>query len=198
MGHHLRFLLPLAPVLLLVGCAGRVSPPPVHTLDAPVEIHLLDHGRHASLVMPHQEGGMARYSYGEWQWYVEGRQGVWRGVSAMLWPTPSGIGRALHDEIDSPYPHLDRLAPEGVEAIYSLQADAELVVALQQYLDAHFAQASMAPVFSEEYGLYFVPYPRDYSALHQSNLVVAQWLRQLDFEVRGSPWLSNWRIDAAP
>lgn len=196
MGHDLRFLLLLT--LLLVGCAGRVSPPPVDTLEAPVEIFLLDHGRHASLVMPHREGGVARYSYGEWKWYVEGRQGVWRGVAAMLWPTRSGIGRTLHGDIDSPHSHLDRLAPEGIETIYSLQADAELVIALQQSLDTHFARARMEPVFSEDYGLYFVPYPRDYSALHQSNLVVAQWLRQLDVEVKGSPWLSNWRIEAAP
>lgn len=133
------------------------------------------------------EKGVARYSYGEWKWYVEGRQGVWRGVAAMLWPTRSGIGRTQHGDIDSPHSHLDRLAPEGIETIYSLQADAELVIALQQSLDTHFARARMEPVFSEDYGLYFVPYPRDYSALHQSNLVVAQWLRQLDVEVKGSP-----------
>ncbi|MCE8001744.1 hypothetical protein [Billgrantia ethanolica] len=182
-------------VLVLTGCAGRVVPPEPRSLEQPVGIYLLDHGRHASLVLPRESGGVVRYSYGDWRWYVEGRQHALSGAAAMLWPTDAGIGRAEHPDIATPE-QFHRLAPEGLTDVYPLEADMGRVLALKRRLDAHFERAEMEPVPSEQYGLEFVPYPRGYSAAHQSNLVVAQWLRELDFEVRGSPWLSNWRVAA--
>ncbi|MFQ3789729.1 hypothetical protein [Halomonas sp. A29] len=180
-------------VLLLTACVGRVVPPAPHSLTEPVDIYLLDHGRHASLVLPREEGGMVRYSYGEWRWYVEGRRHLPAGAAAMLWPTAAGLGRGVYPEIDSPA-QFHRLAPEGLTDVYPLQAEAGRVQALRQRLDGHFERAAGEPVPSEEFGLEFVPYPRRYSAAHQSNLVVARWLHALDVEVDGSPWFSNWRV----
>ncbi|MFY0990472.1 hypothetical protein [Halomonas sp. C05BenzN] len=185
----------LLAVLLLSGCAGRLSPP-VAPVD-PVEVYLLDHGRHASLVLPLARGGMVRYSYGEWGWYVEGRRHLLAGVAALLWPTASGLGRGLHEEIDSPA-QLHRLAPEGLARVYPLQAESDRVAALRRRLDAHFREGGVAPTYSAEFDLEFVPYPRAYWLTHQSNLVTAQWLRRLGIEVRGIPWLSNWRLEAPP
>lgn len=182
-------------VLAMTGCVGRVVPPEPRTLSEPVDIYLLDHGRHASLVLPREQGGVVRYSYGDWRWYVEERQNVFTAASAMLWPTSAGLGKAVHDDIGIDQPrHFSRLAPEGVSGIYPLQAEAERVSALQKRLDGIFADADSEPVRSESYGLAFVPYARRYSAVHQSNLVVASWLRELDVEVQGSPWLSNWQV----
>lgn len=177
----------------LAGCVSRVLPPEPHSLTEPVDIYLLDHGRHSSLVLPREEGGMVRYSYGEWRWYVEGRRHLPAGAAAMLWPTAAGLGRGVYPEIDSPS-QFHRLAPEGLSDIYPLQAEAVRVIALRRRLNRHFEQADREPVPSEEFGLEFVPFPRGYSAAHQSNLVVAHWLRALDVEVDGSPWLSNWRV----
>lgn len=185
----------LLAAVLLTGCAGRIVPPSA-PID-PVEIYLLDHGRHASLVLPRQGGGVVRYSYGEWGWYVEGRRHLPAAVSAMLWPTASGLGRGVHEEIDSPH-DLHRLAPEGLVGVYPLQAEATRVAALRRQLDAHFQAEGVTPAYSAEFDLEFVPYPRAYSLTHQSNLVVAQWLRRLGIEVKGVPWLSNWRIEAPP
>ncbi|MDX5433557.1 MAG: hypothetical protein LPK20_08315 [Halomonas sp.] len=181
-------------LLLLTGCVGRVMPPEPQSLAHPVDIYLLDHGRHSSLVLPRAEGGVVRYSYGEWRWYVEGRRHFPAGAAAMLWPTEAGLGRGIHPGIESPH-QFHRLAPEGVAEVYPFQAEASRVQALQRHLDGHFERAEVEPVASEEFGLEFVPYPRGYSAAHQSNLVVACWLRALDVEVQGSPWFSNWRVD---
>ncbi|MBA2777677.1 hypothetical protein [Billgrantia kenyensis] len=181
--------------LLLTGCVGRVAAPEPAALAQPVEVFLLDHGRHASLVLPGESSGVVRYSYGEWRWYVEGERHFLAGVSAMLWPTEAGLGRGVHPEIDHPR-EFSRLAPEGLVAVYPLHAEAARVGALRSRLDAHFEDSRGEPVASDEFGLEFVPYPRRYSALHQSNLIVAHWLRDLDVEISGSPWLSNWRIDA--
>ncbi|MCE8015389.1 hypothetical protein HOP62_04780 [Halomonas sp. MCCC 1A17488] len=180
--------------LLLAGCVGHVLPPEPSSLDRPVEVYVLDHGRHASLVLPREEGGMVRYSYGEWRWYVEGRRHWPAGAAAMLWPTASGLGRGEYPGVDSPE-QFHRLAPEGLDEVYPIQAEAGRVLALRRRLDGHFERAAVEPVPSEEFGLAFVPHPRKYSAVHQSNLVVARWLRALDVEVRGSPWFSRWRVE---
>jgi hypothetical protein len=181
--------------LLLAGCVGRVMPPPAP--DEPVDIYLLDHGRHSSLVLPREPSGKVRYSYGEWGWYVEGRRHLLAGAAAMLWPTTSGLGRMEHEEVTLPG-DFSLLAPEGLVRAYPLEAELDRVAALRQELDAHFDAPHIEPVFSEEFGLEFVPYPRGYWMAHQSNLVTAEWLRRLGFEVRGIPWLSNWEIEAVP
>lgn len=66
-------------LLLLAGCAGRLTPPEAPV--SPVTVYLLDHGRHASLVLPRREGGMVRYSYGEWRWYVEAERHLLSGAA---------------------------------------------------------------------------------------------------------------------
>jgi hypothetical protein len=185
----------LLALLGLVGCAGRLTPPEASV--APVTVYLLDHGRHASLVLPRREGGMVRYSYGEWRWYVEGERHLLAGASALLWPTASGLGRGVHETITT-RGELAGLAPEGLVRVYPLVAEEARVVALKRRLDAHFEAPGVAPVYSEEFDLAFVPYPRAYWLTHQSNLVTARWLRSLDVEVRGIPWLSNWRLEAPP
>ncbi|WP_111412114.1 hypothetical protein [Billgrantia lactosivorans] len=192
-GYLRCWLVTLLCALTLTGCVGRVLPPEADSIARPVDVYLLDHGRHSSLVLPREEGGVTRYSYGEWRWYVEGRRHLAAGAAAMLWPTASGLGRAEHPGITSPQ-QFHRLAPEGLVKAYRLRVDAWRVQALRRRLDAHFEDAAVEPVASEEFGLAFVPYPRKYSAVHQSNLVVARWLRALDVEVRGTPWLSRWRV----
>lgn len=182
-------------LLLLCGCVARVAPPAPQTLAQPVDIYLLDHGRHASLVLPHEKGGVARYSFGDWRWYVEGKQRFWSGAAAMLWPTKAGLGRGLYPHADLPQ-DIDLLAPEGLSEAYVLQAELQQVRLLQRQLDRHFAQqAFFTPVYSATHGLDFVPYPRRYTAFHQSNLKVAQWLRALNMGITGSPWLSNWEVE---
>lgn len=179
-------------LLLLAGCAGRLTPPEAPV--SPVTVYLLDHGRHASLVLPRREGGMVRYSYGEWRWYVEAERHLLSGAAALLWPTESGLGRGVHETITT-RGELTGLAPEGLVRVYPLVADEPRVVALKRRLDAHFEAPGVAPVYSEEFDLLFVPYPRAYWWTHQSNLVTARWLRSLGVEVRGIPWLSRWRLE---
>ncbi|KAA0013711.1 hypothetical protein F0A17_04970 [Billgrantia pellis] len=179
------------PFFLLAGCVGRIIPP--QDIEQPVTFYLLDHGRHASLVLPGGQGGMVRYSFGEWRWYVDGRRNLLSGAVALLWPTRAGLGRGVFPEI-SDSEQFERLAPEGLERIHTLRADMRRVQALRLRLDARFEAPETEPVESEEFGLAFVPDSRRYSAVYQSNLVVANWLRQLGFEVRGTPWLSHWRI----
>lgn len=192
---HYRILLgSTLAAILLSGCAARVTP--AADMDMPQPVYLVDHGRHASLVIPHEQG-LTRYSFGEWDWYVEGRRGTLAGLSALLLPTASGLGRMEHHTHQAtPLPA--RVTPEGRQRVYELAAESQRVEALRQRLDAYHAAAPAPPAYSETYGLYFVPYSRDYWAGHQSNLKVVEWLEELGMDVRGSAWLSRWRIAPSP
>lgn len=174
------------------GCAGLVTPPSAP--DDPVDIYLLDHGPHTSLALPRQAGGMVRYSYCDWRWCVQGRRHLLSGTAALLWPTASGLGRGQHPDVSS-LEELDKLAPEGLARVYALQADATQAKALIQHLDGYFMEEAPNAAYSEEFAMEFVPYPRGYWLAHQSNLVIAQWLREMGFQVRSFPLLLTWRID---
>lgn len=188
--HLLGYGSSLLLLVTLGGCAGHVMP--TSGLDHPDTVYLVDHGRHASVVLPDGDG-VVRYSYGEWNWYVLGQRGVWAGLSALAWPTQGGLGRKRLDETDHP-PLPEALTPEGRQVVYALPAETARVDALRKRLDAYFEAPSASPTYSTTHGLYFVPYPRDYWAGHQSNMKVVEWLRELGMEVNGSAWLSRWRI----
>lgn len=54
---------------------------------------MLDHGRHASLLMERADGSMVRYAYGEWEWYALGRTGPARAFAALFVPSEAALGR---------------------------------------------------------------------------------------------------------
>lgn len=192
-GFRFSTLLLMVYLALLMGCSGRLQHP--ENLESPVTFHLAVHGRHSSLILPHGEG-VARYSYGEWQWYVEERRGVMAGVAAMLLPTKGALGRRIYaDTPIRPFP--ERVAPEGTDRVFTLQAEADKVSALRRRLDRIFEARHEEATYSDVLDLEFVPYPRTYWLAHQSNLVTASWLRRLGYEVRGIPWLASWRIEQA-
>ncbi len=143
--------------------------------------------------MPGSDGGVVRYTYGEWDWYAREEQGAWRGMVAMLWPTRGALGRQEYP-VDAP-PLPPQVTPEGREQVYQLSAESEQVAALRERLDRRFEAGRDGLIYAERYDLDFVPDPQDYWMMHQSNLVTADWLRQLDITVSGSPWLSRWSVE---
>ena len=78
--------------LAMSGCATVIYPPPAPTV--PVKIAVLDHGRHASLVVEIPgEPAMIRYSYGDWDWYALGQTGPIEATNAIFWPSQAALGR---------------------------------------------------------------------------------------------------------
>ncbi|MCP1727226.1 hypothetical protein J2T60_001191 [Natronospira proteinivora] len=158
-----------------------------------MEIYLLDHGPHSSLALPRQSGGMVRYKYCDWRWCVQGRRHPLSGTAALFWPTASGLGRGQHPDVDG-REGLEKLAPEGISRVHPLKADAEKAMALKQRLDSHFEEADEEPTYNTEFAMAFVSYPSGYWLAHQSNLIIAQWLREMGFEVQSLPLSFAWRI----
>src|SRR3546814_2814263 len=77
--------------VLLGGCATEIVPPPAP--ETPVRVGVLDHGRHARLVVELLADRVVRYAYGDWDWYALGRSGPAQAVAALFWPTRGALGR---------------------------------------------------------------------------------------------------------
>jgi hypothetical protein len=173
-------------------CTTVVVPPlsPAH----PLPVFILDHGRHASLVVSRDDGTVVRYSYGDWRYYARRQTGVLRGSSAIFWPTRAGLGRrALGGPPDTAAVRLH--VRVGIEHLHTVMVGAEAIRRLTGRLDSLFAANAASHVYNAAYDLDFVSHPRAYWAFNNSNQVVARWLRELGATVRGAALVSRWRVE---
>ncbi len=177
-------LLLLSSLLVTVSCANHITPP--SRPAQPVRVILLDHGRHPSLMLPRDGDEWARYSYGEWRWYAEGRAAIWRVFPTMLWPTKGTLGRQLLT--------VDDMVRVDFVRIHTFTVSSGRVDRLMRDLDTVFEAGREQARYNPDFRAEFVPHPRSYSLFNQSNKVMAEWLRDLDCDVRGPLLYSTWRI----
>ncbi len=182
----------LAGSLFVTGCTNVVVPPAAPVQPSPVV--LIDHGRHASLVLPGPDSGAVRYSYGDWNYYALVKTGFIETSGAALWGTQAGLGRRELSE--PPTAAGVRLAVRvGIEAVYELSVESAEVRRLRRRLDGIFRANLETRVYNAAYDLEFVHHPRPYTAIYNSNRVVALWLRVLGCRVRGPLLFSKWRVE---
>lgn len=180
--------------LALPGCATTIYPPPAPT--APVKIAVLDHGKHASLVVEIPgEPAMIRYSYGDWGWYALRKTGPIEATKAIFWPSLAALGRR---ELPGP-PSADSLfrgVRVAVEDVVFIDVSAVSARDLIARLDGLYAANVATRIYNAAYDLEFVHHPDDYWAFHNSNQMVREWLTILGCGVEGQAILSNWRLGA--
>lgn len=178
--------------LLLGGCATVVIAPAAP--EEPVTVFLLDHGGHASLVLPVGERGLLRYTYGDFRWYALDQTGLGTGLAALVGGTPAALGRG---ELRGPAEARAVRAQvrEGIQQLYELRVARAASERLRAELDGIYAANRATLVYSATYDLEFVRHPTPYSAEHNSNLVMAGWLEALGCEVQGAGLITNWRVE---
>ena len=197
MARPLRSLLAfLGLTFWLSGCAPVTVVPPADPVQ-PVPVFLLDHGRHSSLVVPTPSGALIRYSYGDWEYYALGRTSLARGLAALLAPTPAALGRRELPGPPGPI-QVRRQVRVGIEQLFSIDVAEADVARLGEQLDGLYQAGRPTRVYSAAMDLDFVHHPAPYTLRHNSNRMVAEWLRVLGCEVRGQPVLSDWRLEALP
>ena len=179
-------------ILMLTGCSGRITPP--ESPEIPRAVFVLDHGQHSSLIIEDKQGDLARYSYGDWRYYAEGKTGIFSGVRAIFVPTKAALGRKQLSGPATPE-NIHEQVKIAVLSIVSLEAEASAVDALQQKLDTVYQQNQASRIYRQDFDLEFVHYPMTYSVLNNSNQVIGQWLTELGSEIEGWPLLSNWQVN---
>lgn len=186
----LRLVRTVALPLCLAACTTTVFAP--QGVDDPAGIAILDHGRHASLILEVPDGSMVRYAYGDWRWYALQQTGPLEGSAAVLWPTQAALGRARLAGPFSSTAVAQQVRPPIEHAVY-LVVSARAVRRLADRLDRTFHENSSMQVYNEVYDLVFVPHPDRYSITHNSNQVTADWLEELGCRVEGPAVLSVWK-----
>ncbi|MGB3224442.1 MAG: hypothetical protein WBB23_16700 [Desulforhopalus sp.] len=181
-------------LIFLTGCGYTLIAPA--SPSNPTQVFLLDHGRHSSLVLP-ADCEMIRYSYGDWHWYVLNKRGFQAAFRALLLSSSAALGR---QKISSaPLEESVRLAVQvNIENIISVMVERDRVDFLNTRLEHIFAENRQHIHHNPTYGVDFVPHPVPYSLYHNSNKVVAQWLRELGVEVRGGGPFSRWKLSDDP
>ncbi|MEX0899568.1 MAG: hypothetical protein WD081_02640 [Gammaproteobacteria bacterium] len=168
-------------VVALTGCATAVDCPPVEH-DARVVV-LLDHGRHASLVIEDDAGTPIRYSYGDRRWYSDEDFSLRSGFAALFRPTPAVVTRIPIDAKPEPAA-IARASGWVNEHVYGLNVDAGRADAFLHRLNQ---------LFSDETDGFTAPHPQSYTALGNSNHRVAAWLAELGCDVGTRSPFSRWR-----
>lgn len=185
---------PLALLVCLAACTNVITPPE-HPRD-PLPVFVLDHGRHASLVLPAGDSALVRYAYGDWTYYARRKTGALEASTAVLVPTPAGLGRrevAGEWTADGVY----RAVKPGIEFLHEVAVDAAAAQRLRRRLDFIFEETADGAIYNPAYDLEFANHPEPYTILHNSNRMVATWLRELGCEVRGLLLFSHWRVEPA-
>jgi hypothetical protein len=178
---------------LASGCATTLVPP--SEVRDPATVILLDHGGTASLVLPNQDAGMVRFGYGDWNYYALRRTSLGDGIAALFWPTQAALGRRrLNGPVTTDSVRSQVAVP--IEAAHEITVERSATVRLREDLEALFAQNLDTLVVTPSVDFEFVHHPAPYTLAHNSNHVVAEWLRSVGVRTHGPAWYSEWKVEA--
>jgi hypothetical protein len=184
----LILLLLLVAALLGTSCVTTVTPPPAQA--NPTTVYIVNYGRHASLVLPHEDSAV-EFEFGEWKWFALGHSQSPRIVPALFWRTQGTLGRRHLDY----RPDRQRLqADRAAEDVLSIPVSAAAARQLHARLTARYEANRHTEIINHEYEMAFVKDPVPYSGWHNCNHELAEWLVQLDCEVRGGAYFARFKV----
>ena len=185
-------LLPLLFILLaglgLGGCQHRIDPPA--DVSDPVPVFVIDYGRHASLALPKEDGGLVEWSWGDWNWFALERTGALQGLQALFASPRSTLSRR---ELAPAEGAQELAARVGAEEVLSLDVERERARALLRDLEARWRRRRDEAV-THPSGRVFVPDDARYSLFNSSVHEVARWLEALGAEVSGMGVTANFEL----
>ncbi|MGY6550840.1 MAG: hypothetical protein ACXIT4_02975 [Erythrobacter sp.] len=171
----------------LGGCQHRIHPP--DDVADPVTVFVVDYGRHASLVLPHEDS-LVEWSWGDWNWFALDRTGVFDGVRAVFGSSRSTLGRRDLARAQGTQELAARLGATGA---LSLDVERARADALLEELENRWLLGRNEAV-KHPSGRVFVPEEARYSLFNNSVHEVVRWLEALDADVTGSGVTANFKL----
>lgn len=175
----------------LGGCATVVAPPA--EVCEPVTIYLADYGRHGTLLLPREEGGLAEYGFGHWRWFALGDNWLAKGPIVLLIPGRATLARR---EVPREFAADVSAADLGAQRVKALEVENVRAAWLLSNLDTRFDARRGGLVHNHEYGLDFVPSPEPYWAFNSCNTKLGEWLRELGCGIEGSAMTAGFFVRA--
>ncbi len=176
--------------LFCVGCTPRIIPPAMPQNAVP--IYVADYGRHTSIVLPDEKGGLVEFSWGDYRWFAENHMRAGDAIAALFWSSGSTLG-CRH--IPAELPHDELMIALSAKRLLRFLADADQAAALRKLLIDQFNLHRDSMIYNNERQFYFVRDDGHYWLAHNCNHLTANWLRMLGCRVDGLIIYSNFELD---
>ena len=172
----------------LGGCQHVIEPPA--RVSDPVEVFVIDYGRHASLALPKEESGLVEWSWGDWNWFALQRTGPLEGLQALFGSRRSTLSRRELAPAGDERQLADRI---GAEEVLGFAVERDRAADLQRRLEARWLRRREEAV-THASGRVFVPDDARYSLSNTSVHELARWLEALGAKVSGTGVTANFKL----
>lgn len=188
-GNALRallFILLIGMLPFLQACTWTVIPPEP-TAD-PATVYLSVYGRHTRLALPDAPGYYVEYGFGDWRFYAEEKRDWLPGFQALFFSSGATLSRRelLEPVGDNLRRHFASVRTEAIEV------PSDLANQLRDDLKQAWQEAEGEQI-DQDY-LSFRRAQAHYSLFNNSNHQTARWLEQLQCEVQGAPFWSDFEV----
>ena len=187
-GRTVLFLL-LGLMTAAGGCQHAVYPPP-KPRDA-VKVYLANYGWHSGLLLPvpdeagrfSEDGRYVEFTFGDFDFMVNNREGVMDGLGAILLSPQAGFGRRVISVRGGKVAPEVKMPPRHVESFYASAAD---VTRLTRRLEKRFERNAYTAVVNPKEDTVYVKDDQRYWLANNCNHAARRWLTELGCEVHGS------------
>lgn len=176
-------------LLSISSCAWKVVPP--RDVTEPVPVFVSEYGRHTRLALPDDTAAFFEYGFGEWNFY-----GLEKTSGSSALRAITGLGRGAFSRRKLPYTLEESrfVQAAGSRRSVRLFVERSRVEELRFELETRW-RANLGTVVIRAWDQ--IPVSRDrarYHLFHNSNQVVAGWLKRLGCRVLGFPITANFQV----
>lgn len=171
------------------GCSHAVYPP--RRPHDPVKVYLANYGWHSGLLLPlpdadgrfAEDGQYIEFTYGDFDYMVNNRDGVIDGMGAILLSPQAGLGRRVIPIRGGKFAPGVKMPPRNMDSFYASSAD---VLRLTKRLENRFQRNAHTAVLNPREDAYYVRDGERYWLANNCNHAARRWLTALGCNVRGS------------
>jgi hypothetical protein len=158
----------------------------------PTTVYVADYGRHATLLLPVEHGGLEEFAFGDWRWLALKHRQWYDAPGSIFFSGASTLGRRYI----RPAPPADRFTTTlKTERYLSFPVERDRADALRDELNGEIEHAiGTSRPSADDDGFVYVRASEGYCLFHNCNHVTARWLRELGCRVDGATMNSRFVV----